>query len=118
MSLGTSKHVLRTLLGAIIAFSLLLMPVQASAVIEKNDMAAMMAEMSSLDCMAMPCADEKAKSTCDMTMNCAVGCIGFNLFPAVGVGFTPIAKSDLAFASRITALNSIETPPLRRPPRA
>ena len=113
-----STHVLRALFGAIIAFSLLLMPLQASAVIEKNDMVAMMADMSSLDCMAMPCADETANSPCDMAMNCAAGCIGFNLFPAVGIAFKPVAKRDLTFASSITALDSIETLPLRRPPRA
>jgi len=118
MSLRTPKHLLSALLGAIVALSLLLLPVQATAVIEKNDMAAMMADMSSLDCMAMPCADEKANSPCDMTMNCAAGCIGFNLFPAVGVAYKPVAKSDLTFASCITALGSIKTLPLRRPPRA
>ena len=114
---------MRIFTGAFIALALLLAPLQSVPVAAANDMATTMSNMKAMSSMKMtgckgqPCPCEKTKPACDMKLGCAVGCVGFNLSHVMSQSEHFSQLSEMAFMRLAETRVSIETAPLRRPPR-
>ena len=108
---------MRALIGVFVALSLTLAPLQASSAASSVGTATTMAGMKMTDCKTQPCACEKTKSDCDMKLDCAVGCVGFNLSQQSSTPEQVALLREMSFVRLTETLASIETVPLRRPPR-
>ena len=70
------------------------------------------------DCKVQTCTCEKNKPACDMNMECSVGCVGLKLPHVFSLSEHSILVSEMSFEYFTEALVSVESAPLRRPPRA
>ena len=111
------QYLMRIFVGAFIALALMLAPLQAGPTSAENGMAAAMSSMKMTGCKGQPCPCEKTKPACDMKLGCAVGCVGFNLSHVISQSEHFALLREMSFMRLAETLVSIETVPLRRPPR-
>ena len=109
----------KMLVGTLMVLALVFAPLSSMASADQMNMAPMemSKSVSTAPCKAETCACQKTKSSCDMKLGCAVGCIGYNATPAAPNSDQHFALSEVAFARYSEALVPFEATPLRRPPR-
>ena len=110
-------------MGACIALALMLAPLQAIPNAAANGMAVTMSSMKTMasmeikGCEGQPCPCKKANPDCDMKLGCAVGCVGFNLSHVISQIKHFALLREMSFVRLSKTFVSVETVPLRRPPR-
>ena len=117
MYAGQIKLILNALLGVVVVLSLMFAPVQASISVASNDMSGMTTIMKSTGCKKHPCPCEKTKIPCNMKFGCAVSCVGLSVTQLSNNPEHLALYSEISFVRVTETVASIETVPLRRPPR-
>ena len=113
------QHLVRMLVGTLIALALVFAPLSSIASAGQINMAPMETSksVSATPCKTVPCNCQKATPGCDMKPGCAVSCVSYNAAPAALNSDQLFALNDVVFARYKKVLVPFETTPLRRPPR-